>query len=152
MTATPNICSAPAHTAAPGFGSGSGSGSGSDVVDVGALFLWLRNLDVGSCSSEGITAAMAACRPVRGWLDVLDAKIRTRDRELRNPTPTPTPPEEDENSAEGPADESEPPPPLPGPPAGSGPSGNPLNDSAGIGHGEGRRRDRISLIIDRFVG
>jgi hypothetical protein len=45
-----------------------------------------------------------------------------------------------------------PPPPLPEPPSGSGPSGNPIDTPAGVGHGEGRRRDRASLIIERFRG
>jgi hypothetical protein len=140
------------------------------TVDVDALFTWLRNLDIGACSLEGVNAAMTACRPVRGWLDVLDAKLRARDRELRTPTPPDdtdlNPPDhdpgEDEPGDRHPGDHDDqeaeppgpppPPPPLPDPPAGSGPGGNPLNDSAGIGHGEGRRRDRVSIVIDRFAG
>lgn len=134
------------------------------VVDVDALFIWLRDLDIGACSLEGVNAAMAACRPVRGWLDVLDAKLRARDRELRTPIPPDGPDHESGDDEPGdhetgddeppgpPPPPPPPPPPLPDPPAGSGPGGNPLNDSAGIGHGEGRRRDRVSVVIDRFTG
>jgi hypothetical protein len=139
-------------------------------VDVEALFLWLRKLDLGSCTSEMVTSAMMACRPVRGWLDVMDARIRARDRELRELLLQSQVDEGDplegasSGDSENPLDDRvpdppppdlpppDPPPPLPGPPAGSGPGGNPINDSAGVGHGEGRRRDQVSLIIERFRG
>ena len=139
---------------------------GVDVgVDVEALFLWLRKLDLGSCTLEMVTSAMMACRPVRGWLDVMDARIRARDRELRelrlrSQLNEGDPPEgaSSDDSENPPGDRApeppppDPPPPLPGPPAGSGPGGNPLNDSAGVGHGEGRLRDQVSVIIERFGG
>ena len=126
---------------------------GEQTVDVDQLFRWLRALDVDSCSLEVVTSAMVATRPVRGWLDVMDARIRARDRELRNPEVVPIPPGGPVPPAGPDAGPTpEPPPPLPLPPAGSGPGGNPINDSAGIGHAEGRRRDRVSQVLERFVG
>jgi len=105
-----------------------------------------------------VQAAMSATRPLRGWLDVMDARIRARDRELRLQL-LESIDEVGEDSPEGSFEEPrdlppEPPlpPNLPNAPAGSEPSANPIDGSAGVGHGEGRRRDRASLIIERFVG
>jgi hypothetical protein len=121
-----------------------------NAIDIDAVFAWLRSLEITVCAAETVHKAMLATRPLRGWLDVMDARIRARDRELRLQILEPA----DESRDEPPDPPGEPPPPpnLPEAPVGSGSSANPIDGPAGVGHGEGRRRDRASLIIERFVG
>lgn len=130
-------------------------------IDVDELFGWLRHLDIDTCSAEMLNHVMAATVPIRGWLDVVDARIRNRRRELieRNLHESQDPDPPADHNPDPPPDSGQPPPepdpplpPVPGLRPGAGHGGDSIDDSAGVGHGEGRRRDARSRVIRRFAG
>lgn len=120
-------------------------------------------LDVAGLDAEGVRAAMRSARPVRGWLDHLDAQLRHRARELNDAA------ERDRGAGEagqsgtgsGASDGSGEGPGGDAPPDGSATAGGTgrggigsdcLDDDAGVGSAEGRKRDARSRLLARFVG
>jgi hypothetical protein len=98
-------------------------------------FRRLRNLTVSELESADLHEAMRIMRPMRGWIDHLDAQLRHRAHELATPPGEPDPhPGTDQIPGweETPRD------------------GESLNHESGITSREGRRRDARSRILRRF--
>ncbi len=129
------------------------SGVTSAVADLCAL-------DVPGLDADGVRAAMRSARPIRGWLDHLDAQLRNRARELNDAAERERErdaggagPGGSDGSGDGHGGEV--------PPDGSGTAGgagwggigsDSLDDDAGVGSAEGRKRDARSRLLARFTG
>jgi hypothetical protein len=114
-------------------------------ADIDEIFRNLRSLDVGDLNSVQLHEAMRIMRPLRGWIEHLDALLRRRAHELAM-SPTSSHPDED-SSQDGTADDNnsrfaewqE-----------ASRDSESLNHESGITSREGRRRDARARILARF--
>ena len=118
------------------------------AVDIAAVFTWLNQLDIEHLDNESLTDAMCATRPLRGWLDVIDARIRARDRQLRDRSTTHAAADADAGGDAAPA--LQPPSFDRRPIANYWSIDNAIDGAAGVTTTEARRRAGRSVVIERF--
>lgn len=131
------------------------------TVDIAAVFTWLHGLDIETLDTESLTDAMCATRPLRGWLDVIDARLRARDRQLRSTAGAlgGRPAQSANPAADGDRDvhqdmttrpPSDPPVFDRRPIAGAWSADSVIDSAAGVTSAEARRRAGRSIVIERF--
>jgi len=114
-------------------------------VDIEDIFSQLLHLSVSDLGSVQLHEAMRLMRPMRGWIEHLDALLRRRAHELATPLSDPAP--DGEVSDDSPSDHKA---NRPDQWNEAGRDGESLNHESGITSREGRRRDARSRILTRF--